>query len=163
MSSVFILLLVSTVGNLGYGSSLSVRTHLAVPRIMQFCAGFSQVPLSTVCGTVCSTLLTGRRGILGYINPDRSATVQASHNLVRCALSAGFLVALQAMIDGVGLGWCFTGSAVLGASCIPLLIVLRAHGWDGRRNVIHARDEKDDLSAARPCKCCEQSVNVAAT
>lgn len=138
LSSVFILLAVSTIGTLGYGWSLSVHTHMAVPLIMQFCTGFSQVALFTVCGTLLTDL-----------NPDRSATVQVSYNLVRCGLSAGGLAALQAMIDEVGLGWCFTIFAVIGAGCVPFFAILRSYGWYWRREAIVAGSLNSEKGCSR--------------
>jgi hypothetical protein len=42
------------------------------------------------------------------LNPSRSATALASYNLVRGLLNAAGIAALQPVIEGVGVGWCFT-------------------------------------------------------
>ncbi|KAF2640366.1 putative major facilitator superfamily transporter [Massarina eburnea CBS 473.64] len=75
----------------------------------------------------CGTLLTD-------FNPDRSSTVQASYNLVRCTLSASGIAAVDTMVRGMGVGWCFTTFALFGASCAPLLYVLKKRGerWRSR-------------------------------
>ncbi|KAI9848523.1 MAG: hypothetical protein M1837_007192 [Sclerophora amabilis] len=127
LRSVFPFIVVSTIATAGFGWALNVKTHLAVPLVMQFITGSTQVAIFVVCGTLLTDL-----------NPGRSATVQASYNLVRCALSAAGIAALQATIDGVGVGWCFTIYAVIGALAVPLLLVPRQYGWKWRQD---KRDE----------------------
>ena len=63
--------------------------------------------------------------------------MQASYNLVRCALSAAGVGALRAVIDGVGVGWCFAIYAVIGAFSVPLFLVLRQYGegWRGMESI----------------------------
>lgn len=122
LRSVFVLLVISAIATLGYGWSLQQRAHIAIPLVLQFFSAGSQVGIFTVCGTLLTDL-----------NPERSATVQASYNLVRCALSASGIAALQALIDSVGVGWCFTIYAILALVCIPLCLVLRRWGWDWRK------------------------------
>jgi len=84
---------------------------------VQFFSGASQVFVFVTCGT-----------LLTELNESRSSTVQASYNLVRCALSATGIAALEAMIQGVGVGWCFTIFAVMGALCVPLVYLLKLKG-----------------------------------
>ena len=117
--SIFPLLAISTSATVGYGWALHQQTHIAVPIIMTFFSGASQVAIFTVCGTLLTDL-----------NPDKSATVQAAYSLIRCALSAGGIAGLQPLIDAIGVGWCFTTFAGAGALCIPLFILLR---YDGMR------------------------------
>jgi len=76
--SVFPLLVISTAATVGSGWALNQHTFIAVPLVLTFFSGASQVAIFTVCGTLLTDL-----------NPDRSATVQAGYNLIRCALSAG--------------------------------------------------------------------------
>ena len=64
---------------------------------------------------MCGTLLTD-------LNPDNPALAQASSNIVRCALSAAGLAALQAMIDAVGPGWTFTVFSGLCLLTLPMLL-----------------------------------------
>ena len=71
--------------------------------------------------------------ILADLNPERSATVQASYYLLRCTLSAAGVAALEALILSVGVGWCFTVFAALSAFCVPLLYVLRHCGQSWRQ------------------------------
>lgn len=117
LHSIFPLVAVSCLATVGYGWSLQSSTNLAVPLILQFFTGSSSVAMFSVY----SSLLTD-------LNPNRSATVQASYNLVRCALGAAGVGVLQEIIDGVGVGWCFTIFGILGASVVPLLLLLKYRG-----------------------------------
>lgn len=119
--SVFPLLVISTAATVGSGWALNQHTFIAVPLVLTFFSGASQVAIFTVCGTLLTDL-----------NPDRSATVQAGYNLIRCALSAGGIAGLQALIDAVGVGWCFTIYGIIGALCIPIFVLLRSHGMQWR-------------------------------
>lgn len=123
LRSVFALLAISASATLGYGWALNQRAHLSVPLVLQFLTGASQVGTFVVCGTLLTDL-----------NPDKSATVQASYNLVRCTLSAAGVAALQAGIDSIGAGWTFTIYAALALACIPLFWLLRGSGWAWRRS-----------------------------
>ena len=119
--SVFSLLAISTTATFGFGWALNQHTSIAVPLTMTFFSGASQVAIFTVCGTLLTDL-----------NPNQSATVQAGYNLIRCALSAGGIAGLQALIDAIGVGWCFTLYAIIGALCIPIFVLLRSHGMQWR-------------------------------
>jgi len=119
--SVFPLLVISTSATVGFGWALNQHTSIAVPLVLTFFSGASQVAIFTVCGTLLTDL-----------NPDQSATVQAGYNLIRCALSAGGIAGLQALIDAVGVGWCFTIYGIIGALCIPIFVLLRSHGMRWR-------------------------------
>lgn len=122
LRSIFIFLGLSTIATAGFGWSLQARVHIAVPLVVQFFTGSTQVAIFTVCGTLLTDL-----------NPGNSATVQASYNLVRCALSAAGIAALQAIIDAVGVGWCFTIYAAIGILCVPMCMALRQWGWEWRK------------------------------
>ncbi len=119
--SVIPLLAISTTATVGFGWALNQRTSIAVPLTLTFFSGASQVAVFTVCGTLLTDL-----------NPNQSATVQAGYNLIRCALSAGGIAALQALIDAIGVGWCFTVYAIIGSLCIPIFVLLRSHGMQWR-------------------------------
>lgn len=75
---------------------------------------------------ICGTLLTD-------LNPYLSSTAQASYNLVRCALAGAGLAALQALIEAVGVGWCFTVYAGMCLIAVPLLWMLQTFGMSWRR------------------------------
>ena len=125
LRSIFVFLTISSIATAGFGWSLHVRTHIAVPLIVQFFTGSTQVAIFTICGTLLTDL-----------NPERSATVQASYNLVRCAFSAAGIAALQAITDRVGIGWCFTVYAAMGFFCVPICIAIKHNGWKWRKTKI---------------------------
>ena len=108
LRSVFAFLALSAVATAGYGWTLQEKTSIAEPLVMQFITGSTQIAVFSVCGTLLTDL-----------NPGRNATVQASYNLLRCALSAAGVGDLQAVIDGVGVGWCSTIYAVVRFSSVP--------------------------------------------
>ena len=146
LRSVFPFLGLSAIATAGYGWTLQANTSIAAPLVMQFITGSTQIAVFSVCGTLLTDL-----------NPGRSATVQASYNLVRCALSAAGVGALQAVIDGVGVGWCFTIYAVIGAFSVPLFLVLRRYGeeWRGMES-IEGPSTTSNLSATeheKPGEC----------
>ena len=114
---VFLFLTLTAGATIGYGWTLEKRTHMALPLVMQFVTGSTSVATFAVCGTLLTDL-----------NPERSATVQASYNLVRCVLSGVGVGLLQVVINGIGIGWCFTIYATFGASGIPLFLILRSKG-----------------------------------
>lgn len=122
LRSMFAFLGLSTIATAGFGWSLQARVHLAVPLLLQFFTGSTQVAIFTICGTLLTDL-----------NPNDSATVQASYNMVRCALSATGIAALQPVINAMGLGWCFTIYAAIGFLCVPMCITLRHWGWHWRK------------------------------
>ena len=117
LRSVFIFIAMNTFATAGYGWALASRTHVAVPLIMLFFTGSTSAATFVACGTLITDL-----------NPNRSSTVQASYNLVRCLMNAAGIAALQPIIDGVGVGWCFTIFAATGALCVPALLLLRTRG-----------------------------------
>ena len=122
LRSVFPFLVVNALATIGYGWTLHVKAHLAAPLVMQFFTGSASVAIFLVCGSLLTDL-----------NPDRSATVQASYNLIRCALGASGVGALKAAIDGLGIGWCFTTYAFMGALGIPLFLLLKLRGEQWRK------------------------------
>ena len=139
LRSVFPFLALSAIATAGYGWTLQAETSIAAPLVMQFITGSTQVAVFSVCGTLLTDL-----------NPGRSATVQASYNLVGCALSAAAVGALQALINGVGIGWYFTIYAVIGAFSDPLFLVLRRYGegWRGMES-IESPNMNSNLSATQ--------------
>lgn len=78
---------------------------------------------------MCGTLLTD-------IHPQNPATAQASSNIVRCALSASGLAALQELIAHIGPGWTFTVFAALCLATIPMIVAEIRWGlqWRQARN-----------------------------
>lgn len=109
LRSAFVLLTISPTATIGYGWALQQRTYIAVPPVLQFFSGSTQVAIFVVVGTLLTDL-----------NPERSAIVQASYSLVRCGLGGAGVAALQAGIDGIGVGWIFTIYGIMAFCCIPL-------------------------------------------
>jgi hypothetical protein len=117
LRSVFPIIIVNSIATTAYGWTLHREAHIAVLLVVQFFSGAAQVFVFVTCGTLLTDL-----------NPGRSSTVQASYSLVRCALSAAGVAALDAMIRGIGIGWCFTIFGALGATCVPLLYLVKTRG-----------------------------------
>ena len=126
LHSAFYFIIISAIATIGYGWTLQARTHVAAPIVMQFVTGGMSVAIFVICG-----------GLLTDLNPDRSATVQASYNLVRCALGGAGVAVLQLISDTVGIGWCFTIYAAFSVLCLPLVLILRQRGHCWRKSVRH--------------------------
>ena len=78
---------------------------------------------------MCGTLLVD-------LHPKSPASAQAALNIVRCSLSAGGLALIQIVIDGIGVGWCFTiFSGLCLAMLLPILLVHR-YGTVWRKAII---------------------------
>ena len=120
--SIFPLFATSLIATIAFGWTLHFKTHIAVPLIMTFFSGASQVSIFTICGTLLTDL-----------NPTRSATVQAGYSLVRCLLSAGGIGLVEKLVDTIGAGWCFTLYATVAGCCVPLTILLWQRGWQWRQ------------------------------
>lgn len=118
---VFPVIAISSIATAGYGWALHSKTHVAIILVLQFFTGISQVFVFVTCGT-----------LLTDFNPDKSSTVQASYNLIRCALSAAGIAAVDEMIRQMGAGWCFTTFSFFGALCAPLLYILKEKGGKWR-------------------------------
>lgn len=95
--------------------------NFAVPLVLQFFIGASITCLFNMCGTLLTDL-----------NPHNPALAQASSNIVRCALSAAGLAALQAMLDHMGPGWTFTVFAGLCVLIAPMILVEVKYGFGWR-------------------------------
>ena len=74
---------------------------------------------------MCGTLLTD-------LNPRNPALAQASSNIVRCALSASGLAAVEAMISHVGPGWTFTIFSGLCLLTAPMILAEMRWGFGWR-------------------------------
>ena len=79
-------------------------------------------PLPQLCGTLLTDL-----------NPNASATVQASYNLIRCIGAGAVIAAQQPLADAAGLGWCFGIFAIIMLASAPLVWLLERHGMEWRR------------------------------
>jgi hypothetical protein len=61
---------------------------------------------------MCGTLLVDQHRL-------QPATAQAFLNLIRCLMAAGGLVALQQLIDAVGVVWCYTIFVGISLAAVP--------------------------------------------
>lgn len=122
LGSVFYFLAINIVATASYGWVLATKTHLAAPLTMLFLTGASSAAIFVACGTLITDM-----------NANRSSTVQASYNLVRCLMNAVGIAAVQPMIVAVGHGCCFTIFAGIGLLCAPLLYLLRRKGLHWRQ------------------------------
>ncbi|KAH6631002.1 major facilitator superfamily domain-containing protein [Chaetomium sp. MPI-SDFR-AT-0129] len=114
-SGIYILITISAVGTAAYG-------HISGPLVMQFITGATTSSIFTLCGTLLTDL-----------NPDASATVQASYNLVRC-IGAGTGIAVQEPIArALGVGWCFGMFSIVILAAIPLAVAIKRKGLGWRR------------------------------
>ncbi|KAL9109111.1 MAG: hypothetical protein Q9227_006202 [Pyrenula ochraceoflavens] len=116
----------------GYGWSVQRHIHVAVPLILQFFQGF----LSTWVIQCYSTLL-----IDGF--PKIPSTASTTGNMMRCALSAALVAALDPLITAMGRGWFFSLLGCLsGGVGLTAQILLRKRGMTWR----NLRTQKPDLS-----------------
>ncbi|RYP02213.1 hypothetical protein DL764_005893 [Monosporascus ibericus] len=123
LRSSFYLVVVTTVTTISYGWVVEKQVHVAVPLVLQAITGFSISAAFVALGTLLTDL-----------NPDRPSTAAASANIVRCALAAASLAALQPIIDSVGAGWCFTIFGLLCSLCGPMLLLEMRMGHRWRRS-----------------------------
>lgn len=115
-----------------WGWILQVKAPLAAPLILSFIIGFCL----TGAFNVMSVLLVD-------LYPLSPATATAANNLVRCEMGAAGTAVILYMIEGMGLGWCFTFIAAIIFFTSPLLFVEMKWGmkWREERRV---RLEKQD-------------------
>ncbi|KAI0886352.1 MFS general substrate transporter [Annulohypoxylon maeteangense] len=105
----------------GYGWSLQLKTHMALPLTLQFLIGFTMQPLFTSLNI-----------LLVDLHPDRSSSAQAANNLVRCEFAAIGLAVLEPMLRALGPGWCFVIFALIHSLTLPALWILGEKGLKWR-------------------------------
>ena len=106
-----------------YGVSL--RTHLAVPVILQYLIAYC----STAVFTINSALVID-------LYPGASASATAVNNLMRCLIGAAGVAAIQPIINSIGSMYAFILLAGITLAMVPLLSVeMRwGPGWRMQRN-----------------------------
>ncbi|KAK4113312.1 multidrug resistance protein [Canariomyces notabilis] len=82
---------------IGYGWMLESRVHVSGPLIVSFILGL----LETCLVQTYNTLLVD-------IFQESPSAAAASGNIVRCALSAGGIAAMEPLMRSLGIGWYFT-------------------------------------------------------
>ena len=123
---------ISSVRGPNVPSTDSGNENIAVPLILQFFIGASITCLFNMCGTLLTDL-----------NPRNPALAQASSNIVRCALSASALAAVEAMISHVGPGWTFTIFSGMCLLTVPMILAEMRWGFEWRSG----RQEDVELQA----------------
>ena len=97
---------------------LEQNAPLAAPVVLSFIIGFCL----TAGFNVMSTMLVD----LYLLSP---ATATAANKLVRCLMGAAGTAVIIQMIDGMGLGWCFSLIAAILFLTSPLLRARRSRRW----------------------------------
>lgn len=121
-----------------YGWMLFIRAPLAVVLFLQFIVGFANTSLFNIFQTLMVDLFA-----------ERSATITATNNLVRCLLGAVATVVIEPGIQGVGVGCMFT---LLGCICVlsnvlvPVLLKMGST-WRSQRldKLAHHVQQQDEL------------------
>lgn len=93
-----------------WGWVLEQNPPLAAPMVLTFIVGFTM----TGSFNVLNTLLVD-------LYPRSPATATAADNLCRCLMGAAGTAVIIPMINGMGLGWCFTFVAAVVFFTSPLL------------------------------------------
>ena len=93
-----------------WGWVLEQNAPLAAPLVLSFIIGFCL----TGSFNVMSTMLVD-------LYPMSPATATAANNLARCLIGAAGTAVIIQMIQGMGLGWCFTFIAAVAFFTSPLL------------------------------------------
>ncbi|KAI8947801.1 MFS general substrate transporter [Xylaria longipes] len=108
LKGIYLLVIVTAAGTVGYGWALATEAFLT-----------GVTTASTF--TMTSTLLTD-------LNADRSATAQGASSIVRCLLAAAATAAVEPLAEAVGLGWCFVVYALIVLMNLPLFWALQYFG-----------------------------------
>ncbi|CAF9907948.1 hypothetical protein IMSHALPRED_006539 [Imshaugia aleurites] len=109
----------------GYGWSVQVHAHEAVPLILQY-----------VLAALCTSFQQTFNALLVDVFPASPSTAAASGNITRCALSAVVVAVLQPLVNVMGRGWFFTGLVVLsggGGLVADWLVKNKGMGWRRER------------------------------
>ncbi|KAK5167351.1 uncharacterized protein LTR77_007050 [Saxophila tyrrhenica] len=122
LRSVWIYVTLGSTCVIGYGWSLTARTHLAVPLILQFVIGFAVTGVFNISNT-----------LIVDVQPDRPVTASASVSITRCIIAAGGVVVVQVVMNALGSGWTFTLIGGLCWATLPMYWIVRANGWEWRK------------------------------
>jgi multidrug resistance protein len=119
------LLGVSTATLLGYGWAVERHANVSAPLILQFIQGF----WGTCFYTIYNTLLVD-------VFPESPSTAAAAASIMRCAMAASGIAALQPLLNALGRGWYFTflglWSGGFGLAAV-YFIRKKGMGWRMRR------------------------------
>jgi len=93
-----------------YGVSL--RTHLAVPVILQYIIAY--------CATAVFTI---NSALVIDLYPGASASATAVNNLMRCLVGAAGVAVVQPIIEAISATWTFVLLAGITLCMVPLLVI----------------------------------------
>ncbi|KAF7713215.1 Uncharacterized protein PECH_001612 [Penicillium ucsense] len=119
-----------------YGFSL--RTHLAVPVILQYIIAY--------CATAIFTI---NSALIIDLYPGASASATAVNNLMRCLVGAGGVAAIQPMIDALTARWAFLLLAGTTLLMCPLLVVEMRWGAGWRQDRLMRLEGKPEAARQR--------------
>lgn len=122
---------------LPYGWALQYHAHLAVPLVIQFLIGFCLVCTMNSLST-----------LLADIFPGQVATASAAQNLLRCLLGAVGAAVVDSMLDGMGIGWCFTFTGLMLIAAVALLWAEWKWGMSWRQQRWRQNAEKKQAKEA---------------
>lgn len=112
----------------------SLKTHLAVPIILQFITAF------------CATgIFTVNSALVVDLYPGASASATATNNLMRCSLGAAGVAVAQPIIDALTAQWTFVLLAGITVLMVPLLSIEMKYGASWRL----ARAERLEKAAGK--------------
>lgn len=94
----------------GYGWCFQAGTTIAVPLVLHFVIGFSEMAMLTTIQTILIDLA-----------PSQGSSVTACNNLIRCSMAALLVSVIDLLLHKIGTGWTFV---LLGGVCfisMPLI------------------------------------------
>lgn len=143
MQPLYPTLAVGSAAVIAYGWALHMQTTVAVPLVMLFIIGMT-VPTSF---NALTTLIVD-------IFPEAPATAAAANNLVRCLFGAIATSVIDFMLQGMGIGGCFTFLASLMIISIPWLWVIQSRGprWRAEKEKAIELKELNKSQAANQAK-----------
>jgi hypothetical protein len=115
------LITLSVIATCLYGWVLQESMHVIIPLALQFIIGGAMTMVFNISGT-----------LLVDQHPKRPATAQAANNLMRCSMAALGLAAVEPLLTGVDIGWCYTIFAIITASGFPLCLLEMSSGMKWR-------------------------------
>jgi MFS family permease len=119
------LLLASLAITVGYGWAIEEHVHVAVPLTFQFIMGF-----------LCTWVLNCFNALLVDGFPRMPSSAATAGNMIRCAMSAGAVAAMEPLFGAIGKGWFFTLAGILtgvGGMAAVWALSRRGMTWRSKR------------------------------
>lgn len=133
---------------IGYGWVIQAETNLAGPLVLQFFMG--------IVGTSIFNILSV---FIVDMYPLKPASATACNNFVRCLMGAGGTAVIDAMINSMGRGWCFTFLGLISGLQVPLLFVERKYGMGWRKARVGRERERLTRIKEAADQACARSVS----